>query len=293
MYIYFNDWSCAGQGSLRDRTTEINDFIELLRALADTRICTPVLDRKPTKLTLCGFAVSECHQPTKDCKESDFRSRILGIFNYFTAAANLDNTHFFTKQGAEDSVLLGNAHLHGCPAVSFRFDPLYAADTVTGYKQGREASVANFYRADDIAALAPRLYSRTECGTHKALEEPLWNTDATHKYMADREAGITAAILANPNEKIRILLHHATIIANLNGWMYNEKVSKRNSNSGQIRHIFKADALIGTAYLSVDLEKSNVFFELHNKRGKHCGEYKWDGTRSDDSDDETHHDIEV
>ncbi|MDE6156577.1 MAG: hypothetical protein K2F78_00350 [Muribaculaceae bacterium] len=293
MNIYFNDWSCAGQGSLKDHTTEINDFISLLRALASTRICTPVLDRKPTKLTLCDFAVSQCHQAVDDCKESDFRSRILGIFNYFSIAGNLDSTHFFTKQDAHNSVLLGNAHLHGCPTVSFCFDPLYASDTVVGMKNGRVASVTNLYRAGEIDALAPMLYSRADCATHKALEEPLWNKAATSEYMAKREAEITAAILANPDAKISILQHHATIIANLNGWVYNETVSKKNSNSGQIRHIFKAADLIGTAYLSVDFEKCNVFFELHNKRGKHCGEYKWDGSPSKNSDDEAHHDIKV
>ncbi len=292
MDVYFNDWSCAGQGSLRSHINEINDFIALLKALADTRICTMVLDVKPSALTLCDFPLSQCHIPIDDCAEAGFRSLVLGIFNYF-GRTELDTTHIFSKPAANDSVLLGNAQFHGCPSASICFDNLYASDKVYGLKNGRRAFVTNLYKPESIDVLAPKLYSRTQCATHKALEEPLWNTDATSKYMADLEERIKADIQSHPDEKIHILLKHATVIANLNGWIYHENVSKKNSNRGRIRHIFKAADLSGTAYLSVDLEKTNVYFELHDKRGHHRGEYKWDGTKSDDGDNKAYHDIDV
>lgn len=42
----------------------------------------------------------------------------------------------------------------------------------------------------------------------------------------------------DPKARQGLLYHHGKIIAEVNGWTYNDELSKLNSNSGQLRYIF-------------------------------------------------------
>ncbi|MCM1067225.1 MAG: hypothetical protein NC418_06610 [Muribaculaceae bacterium] len=294
MNVYLNDWSCPHNSQLSENTAALNRFLDLIKALKATNICELIIDRKPASLTIADYPMEQCyrHYDDEDCHNADLRAYLLSIFDYFSINTGLDTAELLCRDGAADSVLLGNAHAEGCPAVSFCFNPLYEAATINGHKNRRPAQVANLHTAADIAALSPLLYSRTECRKHDPLTSPLWNVEATSAYMAGVEADLVQAIKTNPDEKIKLLTRHSTIVANLNGWVLDERLTRLNNSSTAHRRIFRADGFCRTAYLSIDFEKVTVHFELHNKKGRHLGQLKWDGN-IENPDTERKHDIRV
>lgn len=294
MNVYLNDWSCPHSTQLSENTDTLNRFLDLIKALKATGICELIIDRKPAGLTIADYPMEQCYRnyDDDDCHNADLRAYLLSIFGYFSISGELDPSEVICREGDSDSVLLGNAHAQGCPAVSFCFNPLYEADTIHGLKNRRPAQVANLHTAADIAGLSHLLYSRTECRRHDPLQEPLWNVEATAAYMKGVEEELIKAIKNNPDEKIKLLTMHSTIVANLNGWVLDERLTRLNNSSTAHRRIFRADGFCRTAYLSIDFEKVTVHFELHNKKGRHLGQLKWDGD-IENPDTEGKHDIRV
>lgn len=290
MKVYLNDLSCGGTDlRLADNFSSVNRFFDLIDRLKDFGVNIVIVAGKFNGLRLCDTTVAECLYRDEFFDQWNL---LLQIYNYVRENADTDPAHVFSHAASRrDSVLLGNAHFQSSPAISFVFDRLFATSELTGTKDGQPAVIQNFYdkgQAIDITALV----TRADCRPYDPTVTPLWNTEATKAFHATIEPEL-AGIMAHPKEKIAVLSRCADTIALLNGWEHDEAVTKRNRKNNAYRRIYRAAKFTKTAYLSIDFEKPEVFFELHDKRGRHIGEYLWDGTRSKGPDPDGTHDIDT
>ena len=120
------------------------------------------------------------------------------------------------------------------------------------------------------------------------LKTPLWNTELVKEFMKDVN-------YVNVDNKRRqsMLINYGRKVAEMNGWCYDEKITKLNQNSGQLRYVFSSeDHFTGypPAYLSIDVEGPDLAFELCDKHGNHKGEYSWEGKCKEPKN---HHGIRV
>jgi hypothetical protein len=82
-------------------------------------------------------------------------------------------------------------------------------------------------------------------------------------------------------------------VAELNGWIYNHRVSAMNSTDKKRRIVFDSRRLFTgykTTYLSIDMEGPDLCFELCDRHGYHLGEVDRYGNVSNP---EQHHNLKV
>lgn len=291
MVVYLNDLSCGDPAApLVKNFSNVNTFFLIADKLKSIGASLIVITGDFKALKLCDTLVAECFYRGEF--GNDHRNLLLQLRNYFVNRQQIDGSHIFSHPPTQRaSVLLGNAHYQSRPAISFTFNPVFATETITGIKDGREAKIANIYDYDqelDISAFV----TSNDCKQFDPTVTPIWNTEATRLYHKSFETRLKA-IKAHPDEKIPILCEGADTIALLNGWEYDEVVTKLNKTDGSYRRIYRSAKFRKTAYLSVDFEKPEIFFELHNHKGTHLGEYYWDGTPNKNPDPKKCHNIEV
>lgn len=309
MKAYLNDLSC-GNGDeeikLTDHLDKVNRFFELLQHLNTTYGLEGVIIKGSFGgLEICNTRLSECEykfqvdkNDPKSWKSFDIRNLVLQLRNYLGGDAGIDSRHKFVLADGRQSVLLGNAHQASRPSVSFTFDAEFETHEINGQKDDKDATLYNLYDKDRIADKGQpfdlaNLVSKQDCKDYNPTVTPLWNTAATSAYHNSIK-GRLADIPKHPEQKIAILSECSDVIARLNGWQLDDGLTKLNGNNGAIRRIYRSEKFTsGSGYLSVDFEKVDIHFELHNKRGKHLGEYRWDGTKTEDADRKGHHDIDV
>jgi hypothetical protein len=96
--------------------------------------------------------------------------------------------------------------------------------------------------------------------------------------------------LKNPEEKIGLIKEMAENVAEISGYQFNPKLSSsEQERKKSLRQIFEAGKGKNKIYLSTDFEKGR--FEVCDHRGKHLGEYRFDGKRSQEADPSGSHDI--
>jgi len=86
------------------------------------------------------------------------------------------------------------------------------------------------------------------------------------------------------------------IVAEMNGWEYDSKVTQLNDNPRHRRSIYRSVNVNKKYYLSIDFEKAYGAFELHKHNGKHLGEIGFKGThppRNANPNNNNDHDIRV
>lgn len=99
------------------------------------------------------------------------------------------------------------------------------------------------------------------------IDDPIWNQNTgTILELLDLKK-----INLGEGQKEAFILKVGSMVAEMNGWVWDEQVSKWNKNSGQLRKIFRSSSGITTAYLSIDVEKPAGEFELFDRKG----DYKW------------------
>lgn len=196
-----------------------------------------------------------------------------------------------TKDMKIKSSVVGTACTESSPIISFTFDGRYATDTLSGWLQQNEKTIAaaevnNIYekKASNFMYLA----DISICREYNPLENPLWNKDISKKLLEDVDF-----IKQDAKARQGLLYHYGKIIAEVNGWTYNDEISKLNSNSGQLRYIFDSSLSFveyPIAYISIDMEGPDLAFEVCDKRGHHKGECSWDGKMKEPKEN---HDIKV
>lgn len=300
-YIILNDLSLRGQGQLRDNWDKFTQFDTAFMKLKSLGIQKIVVPNDINNLRICGFKIGDSYYNDNQELEKKYKQQLAAFTKYFKKLQTLDKLDdiqhgFETTDGC--SYLLARCVQERLSCISFAFRKLYETDKIEGkYKEGKnisDESIKNIYAAENITDdFLPFIVSKTGALHRKPLEEPLWNVPEAKEYR--KKVGFTSQlILDNPADKIRILTRIASAIAQINGWVKDENVSSLNSNSGQIREIFVSKYFSETnCYMSIDFEKPEVYFELHNSRGRHQGQIKWDGTDRGDADKTGHHDIVV
>lgn len=297
MHIYFNDLSCSDAGIILadnfDRVVRFFDLIELLNK--DFGLVTVIIDGSIGGLRICDTLIGEC-----DYKPEFFDklNLITSLVNYLNTNVEVVEAHVFlhTSTGSE-SVLLGNAHEYSRPAISFTFKVEFEASEIVGLREKREARICNLYDRRQITdgnpPFRPEIFiSRQDCRGYNPCETPLWNSEANHAYHK-RIQGVLNSIKKHPEENIAILNACADTIARLNGWEFDKGLTDKNKTHDKFRRIYRAAKFSRIAYLSIDFEKPEIFFELHDKKGRHLGEYKWNGNRSGEADASGKHNIRV
>ncbi len=293
MEAYLNDLSTGSLGlSLIDNFDKLHKFISLSKYLNRFGFANVIIDQKFRDLELCGVRIPDCIESM----DFEHRNLVLQLQNHFVHKPSLDVTKIFFHDSYPDSpsVLLGHAHEFDRPVVSFTFDDVFAVDHIVGKREnGRNARVLNLYDSKQDGLTAFSLVSRKECGRYNPLNDPFWNSEATRKF----HDSINEELLSlpqHPEEKIAMLSRYAHVIAELNGWELDEHVTAVNRKKYKaMRQIYRSEKFTKTAYISVDFEKVDIFFELCDKRGCHKGEYSWNGVKSEEADTKGNHDIEV
>lgn len=204
----------------------------------------------------------------------------------------------------DSSQLLTEAHIMQCPSLSINTAAIYCQDilncslntlTQGGSILSENIQISNIHNAQSITSHQAFLsdwkkkivYAKTQWDPQS---KPVWND---HTPIALQRVKFPMSVSGGKDKKAE-LIEVGTIVAELNGWQYDERVSKLNKNAGQMRHIFRSKSGVKDCYLSVDFEKPYGFFELHDYKGKHLGEIKFiDGSPSGGADSQGHHNIKV
>lgn len=293
MVAYLNDWSLASGKGVLENLGKIRLFDDLMKELA---LKCGVEVHAPSNLwliPLAGFNVTTGETVIENDKKLSRENRNYLRSIYHRIHGDLTGLPCFSEKNdmSNPSASMGRAVIENVPALSFYFDDRYAKDSIDGWQQGTdgsvsEGSVVNIFekKAENFQYFA----DLTGVKHRNPLETPLWNTELAAELLKDVD-------FVNVDNKRRqsMLIEYGRKVAEMNGWCYDEKITKLNQNPGQLRYIFSSTDHFtdyATAYLSLDMEGPDLGFELCNKNGEHQGEYSWNGTHKDPKD---HHGIRV
>lgn len=292
MKLYLNDLSCTfPDKDINDNFGAIKKFFELIGFLNyHFSIDKIYISCRFSALMVCDTRLGDCR--IQKIPDFDHRNLIWQLKNHFNEDSDLDRQLVFNHNASKkDSILLGNAHEYDCPAISFTFCQDFAIPEIEGTKNKKAAKVRNLYDKSQEFEFS-HIVSSKDCKGIDPTENPLWNTEATKTYH-NRIKEDLEYIKKNPEIKIPVLEKYAHKIALLNGWEKDETLTKLNKTDKVYRRIYRAEKFGKTAYLSVDFEKVEIHYELHDKRGRHLGEYRYDGTLNNKPDGSGKHDIKV
>lgn len=280
--VYLNDLSMNSSESIAANWNKVilfGDVIERLRDWGVTKVEVPE-DYHTRKL--CDMEFSSCYDT--ECNTFLGREKkqyLQSLSQSFHKCKNLTDDSSFEVQNVGKSQLLGDCCLKNFPVVSFTFNELFVKNAIDGMLCSEAKSTPfvldNIYKpfSDDEV---PFVLFKKECFKYKPLDNPMWNVEYAKKYR-ERINFNPDYIAKHPEEKIALLLKIGEGIAKLNGWTEDKRLSDLNSDKTHIRRIFYSGEFSETdCYLSIDLEKTDVFYELLDKRGKHVCEIKWDGS---------------
>lgn len=279
MNIYLNDLSLQSDKSVIENMPFIIGFKQLIENLSSMSNITFRASRSLWNTPISGFNVmtGECSKGT--IIPHEYATLLQALYSKFSPTVVNDFPYFSgTKDMNEKSPSVGTACVESSPVISFIFDEKYKADTISGWLQKNEKEVSTA-EVNNIFKDKPSIYKCLAdiniCRGYNPLENPMWNKELSEKLLE----GIDF-ISQDAKSRQGLLYKYGKMVAEANGWTYNEEISKLNSNSGQLRYIFDSSLSFveyPIAYISIDMEGPDLAFELCDKRGKHKGECSWDG----------------
>ena len=294
MIAYLNDWSLASAKGVLENLGKIQVFADLMKELAQKCGVEVHAPSNLWQIPLAGFNVTTGESVIENDKKLSAENKNYLRSIYHRIHGDVTGLPFFSEKNdmSNPSSSMGRAVTENVPALSFCLDGNgYAKDSIDGWKQGidgavSKGSVMNIYekKAENF-----RFFVDLFAVKHKnPLETPLWNTALVSELLKDVD-------FVNVDNKRRqsMLIEYGRKVAEMNGWCYDEKITKLNQNAGQLRYVFSSTDHFTdyqTAYLSLDMEGPELGFELCDKNGNHKGEYSWKGTHKDPKD---HHGIRV
>lgn len=292
MNIYLNDLSLHSDKSIIENMPLIIRLKSLIESLSSMTNITLRASRNLWNTPISGFDVmtSQCLKGTSVPYE--YATLVKALYSKFLPSV-VDNFPYFSESkdmnGKSSSV--GMACVESYPVISFTFDEKYAADIISGWLQKNKneviaADVNNIF--EDKPTIYTHLADINVCRNYNPLENPIWNKELSKKLLKGVD-------FINQDAKSRqgMLYKYGKMIAEANGWTYNEEISKLNSNSGQLRYIFDSSLSFVNypiAYISIDMEGPDLAYELCDKKGKHKGECSWNGKMKVPKE---YHDIKV
>lgn len=293
MIAYLNDWSLASGKGVVANWDRIVLFADLMKELAQKCGVEVHAPSNLWQMPLAGLNLTTGETAIENDKRltAENKNFLRSIFHKIHG--DVAGLPCFSEKNdmSNPSSSLGRAVTENVPALSFCFDYRYAKDSIDGWQQGTDGAVSkgvvvniydkkpeNYRHFADLTAVAHMNPQKT----------PLWNTELVKEFMKDIN-------FVNVDNKRRqsMLIKYGRKVAEMNGWCYDEKITKLNQNPGQLRYIFSSTdhfTDFPTAYLSIDMEGPDLGFELCDKNGNHKGEYSWDGGNKPPKD---HHGIRV
>lgn len=293
MIAYLNDWSLASGKGVVANWDRIMLFADLMKELAQKCGVEVHAPSNLWQMPLAGLNLTTGETAIENDKRlaTENKNFLRSIFHKIHG--DVAGLPCFSEKNdmSNPSSSLGRAVTENVPALSFCFDNRYAKDSIDGWQQGTDGAVSkgvvvniydkkpeNYRHFADLTAVAHMNPQKT----------PLWNTELVKEFMKDIN-------FVNVDNKRRqsMLIKYGRKVAEMNGWCYDEKITKLNQNPGQLRYIFSSTdhfTDFPTAYLSIDMEGPDLGFELCDKNGNHKGEYSWDGGNKPPKD---HHGIRV
>lgn len=185
------------------------------------------------------------------------------------------------KYSTKYSQFLTGSYLLQMPAISFQTTNAFKVDLLpceytieyADKKKSKNVSVVNLYQVGQIDNHHPFLVGIKRDivfgkGKWNPYEQPIWN-DKTKAVITEMEFPQS---VEGKKEKISELKEVGEKIAILNGWRFDNEITKINSNSGQIRMVFVSESKSRYAYLSIDMKNAFGRFEHHDDKGRHLGE---------------------
>lgn len=184
-------------------------------------------------------------------------------------------------------VELADAYLDDYPVFSICTCSSWECSRISGYIADRNiqsvqaCDVKNIYKEDSLNSVL--LCSIKNAGKHHPGECPMWNQVAVKAYsdyinIVSVQEDMKAL---SPAERHAFAAKYARRIAELNGWVYDEVVTKINKSNEHLRMVYRSVHFKKTDYyLSFDFEKPSFCYELCDNKGNHLREIDFLGQQS-------------
>jgi hypothetical protein len=280
MIAYLNDWSFANGKGVVENWGKILLFADLMKELAQKCGVEVHAPSNLWQIPLAGLNVTTGVTAIENDKRltTENKNYLRSIFHKIHG--DVVGLPYFSEKNdmSNPSPSMGRAVTENIPALSFCFDDRYAKGSIDGWQQGEDGDISKGIVVNifDKKSENYRFFADLTVVTHmNPLITPLWNTELTKEVMKD-----VNFVNVDIKRRQSMLQDYGRKVAEMNGWCYDEKITKLNQNAGQLRYIFSStDHFTGypTAYLSIDMEGPDLGFELCDKNGDHKGEYSWDG----------------
>lgn len=290
MDLHLNDWSLSCSTPLKEQWHVITRFGELARLLNTQGIDKIIFPVHYKNICIGDITWKECYLPTEIVASKkltkDQCDELITIMDKVIREPypdEMDESKIFSENNCFKtcSTFLGNAYHVDSPVISLTFDATFEQDILSGFwkethqTKYQKVEIKNLYDSTHINPLS--LVSFKACKKMDPEKQPLWNQEWIKRYLhkighqGDRKS-------PSYHEKVSYLRKHGAIIAELNGWKYNHRLSRKNSNSKKIRDVFYSKEFKhNDTYLCIDLEHEDFHFELCNYKGKHLGEIHYTG----------------
>ncbi len=211
---------------------------------------------------------------------------------------------FYTYYSGLSSDMLTEAYVMQAPVLSFATSGLFQTDhlhaqlrilTEAGNETTKNIALNNIFNSQSITFHTPFLvdwkHKITFRGTTwNPIVDPIWNKSTSNTIATINFPQSISQKIDKKAELFRV----GTIVAEMNGWVFDKKISAINKNDGQLRFIFRSNNSKRTYYLSIDFENTYGAFELHDHNGSHLGEIDFLGTHPPrHQDGKGYHDIKI
>lgn len=296
MDLLLNDHSFSCQGNLADHWKAVTRFGCLLKALKLYGVDKVVCPGGYKEMALGDVTLKSCYPPS-DRLTYDQRNELITLMDRSLREPKVEEMDC----GAEFSectdfqfcsVFLGNAYMSDLPVVSFTFDARFECESFEGFFRRnagscKKVTVRNLYEQTETMPVALVAFPKS-ARKKNAQQNPMWNFPMVEKYL--KQTGARAEVtFRSVEEKQAYLIKFGTMIALLNGWRYHQGISTLNSRKNALRYIFySANFRQQDTYLSIDLEHTDIRFELCDHDGCHLREIKHDGSITNETPQRSH-----
>lgn len=298
MNLYINDFSYRPEEKIQEFETVLKGFIDICertRKYSFEKIYMPT-DFKGREISQ-GFSFVSYLQQRK--KDSLLHQRLNSLLaNQLTKIDNdeLENHPIqYVKWSNNESEFFKRALNSNVPVISFKTQIVFdnhQIDIINQYLGMNEEIVESPELLNNISDIshfqvhnnylnAKQQQFNELINKWNAIENPIRFKERTSLFIGDFDLNNKWA-KADENYRVSLANEAGRYIAELNGWQYKSHLSRRNN-----RKIFKA--LNQSAYLSIDT--MHCTFEVHNRKGIHCFEINFEGTKLENAQDR--HNIKI
>lgn len=313
MYSFINDLSISPNGiTVPDNWSLINTVMDISYQLRDYRIERLRVPVAFTTLPIAGTSslADYMADPHFDNEKKTLLYTFLGNrieepdSEISAALANAQNNKLINVyHNGNSSDLLTEAHVMNCVAISFETTPDYQVDLIAAelsVMSGNDdpvpfdVNIENLFNLNGFNVHSAFLieWKRKIVFTKirwNPINQPIWN-DLTAATLTEINFPESISQKVDKKEELRRV---GSLVAEMNAWVFDEAVTKKNKNAGQWRRIFRSDSGSKTAYLSIDFENAHGGFEVHNHKGTHQGQIDFLGVYNKNADPKGYHDIDV